>query len=196
MLTTTNGETTGAITRGVNMNEIWKRIPSWPGYEVSDLGNVRSLTRVVWNPGGRVPHWMFIPAKTKRINLKTIYPTVRLSKNGCKTTCPVQWLVAEAFLGPRPYKADTRHLDGNRKNNRLSNITYGTRRENMQDGVRHGTSPKGLRNPVAKLNPKIVIAIRRRRSNKEKIRVIAADYGISEGLVSMVANRKLWGHVC
>ena len=51
----------------------------------------------------------------------------------------VHHLVAEAFLGPRPEGLDIRHLDGDPLNNRADNLAYGTRSENIQDTVRHGT---------------------------------------------------------
>lgn len=51
----------------------------------------------------------------------------------------VHQLVAESFLGERPDGADVRHLNGNPADNRVENLTYGTRSENVLDSVRHGT---------------------------------------------------------
>lgn len=51
-------------------------------------------------------------------------------------------LVALAFLGPRPEgKPHIRHLDGNARNNHVSNLAYGTAAENVADSLQHGTHP-------------------------------------------------------
>jgi predicted regulator of amino acid metabolism with ACT domain len=44
-----------------------------------------------------------------------------------------------AFIGPRPATCDIRHLDGNALNNNIENLCYGTRAENVQDALKHGT---------------------------------------------------------
>lgn len=50
----------------------------------------------------------------------------------------VHSLVAEAFHGPRPHGHEVRHLDDDRFNNHVSNLAYGTHRDNMQDAIRNG----------------------------------------------------------
>lgn len=51
----------------------------------------------------------------------------------------VHRLVLEAFVGVEP-SLFGRHLDGDRSNNALSNLAYGTPRQNSQDMVEHGRS--------------------------------------------------------
>src|SRR5580765_1006210 len=48
-------------------------------------------------------------------------------------------LVLEAFVGLRPLGMVCRHLDGDRNNNNLSNLAWGTPSENVRDSVLHGT---------------------------------------------------------
>ena len=62
------------------------------------------------------------------------YPTVALGRGNTRT---LHSLVADAFLGPRPPGKEVRHKDGVRTNPRLSNLEYGTRRENIYDSIRH-----------------------------------------------------------
>lgn len=52
----------------------------------------------------------------------------------------VHRLVLEAFVGPKPEGAVTRHLNGDPTDNRLANLAYGTPAENGADMRRHGTS--------------------------------------------------------
>jgi hypothetical protein len=51
----------------------------------------------------------------------------------------VHQLVAEAFIGPRPAGQEVRHLNGDPSDNRVENLAYGTRSQNVLDSVQHGT---------------------------------------------------------
>jgi len=111
--------------------EEWRAIAGREGeYEVSSLGRVRSLDRVL--------------ADGRRRKGQILAP--RFGATGYVTTCLgagnyrlVHRLVVEAFIGPIPEGQDVRHLDGSRTNNVPENLCYGTRLENMADQRRHGT---------------------------------------------------------
>lgn len=107
--------------------EAWRPVPGFADYEVSNLGRVRSHRR-----------------RQSRLLVGGIsrhgYPKVRLysAPSVSRSEC-VHRLVALAFLGPRPEGMEVRHLDGNKTNNVLGNLVYGTRSENQLDNVAHGT---------------------------------------------------------
>lgn len=116
--------------------EQWAPIPDAPGYEVSDLGRVRGIDRVVHYRDGRTFRYqgqLLRPA----INPVSGYPHVRLKGRSRN----VHTLVLEAFVGPRPSGMECRHLNGVPGDNRLSNLRWGTSSENNQDQVAHGTHP-------------------------------------------------------
>jgi hypothetical protein len=50
---------------------------------------------------------------------------------------PVHQLILETFVGIRPEGYHTRHLNGDKMDNRLSNLCWGTASENREDTVRH-----------------------------------------------------------
>jgi hypothetical protein len=115
------------------MVEIWANIPGITGYQVSNLGRVRSLAREVIVPNGIKVTKRKIPSKIlKHCNTyskgRQSYVTVRL--NGY--TKNVHRLVALAFLGPPPWgaKTEVNHKDGNRHNNYLSNLEWCTKSMN------------------------------------------------------------------
>jgi hypothetical protein len=122
--------------------ERWLPIPDYEGvYEVSDLGQVRSLDRIVWcsnNSWTQFFHGIILK-QYFRYDQPKPYPTVNLCKDLKLKVCPVHRLVLTAFVGPRPPNEECRHLDGNSKNSRLSNLIWGTKIANALDKKRHGT---------------------------------------------------------
>lgn len=119
--------------------EQWRPIPGWDGYyEVSDHGRVRSVERVVTSKTGvrRV-----FPSVVRRPGPhgNSGHRGVPLGRNGRAVMRQVHRLVLEAFIGPAPDGMECLHLDGDPTNNRLDNLRWGTRSENLRDAVRHGT---------------------------------------------------------
>lgn len=121
------------------MTETWRPVVGYEGrYEVSDQGRVRSLDRVIHymrNGDPRTQRWpgrLLSPSRNNRG-----YPQVSLGYN---RTHLVHWLVAAAFIGPRPDGLVVCHNNGDQTDNRPENLRYDTLSGNMQDSVRHGTN--------------------------------------------------------
>jgi NUMOD4 motif/HNH endonuclease len=119
--------------------EKWAVIPGFEGfYEVSDRGNVRSLYREV--KYGRHGKTIYKGRELKQFTSKHGYFCVKLSTFKGTKTYYVHHLVLSAFVGERPVtkeRGEIRHLDGNKRNNNLINICYGTISENAADRARH-----------------------------------------------------------
>ncbi len=115
--------------------------------------------------------------------------------NGHRTNRYIHRLVLEAFRGPCPDGMECRHLDGNPQNNRLDNLRWGTRTENMADAIRHGTTNRGTRTNFAKLTDDDVIAIRELRRRGVHLKVIAAQFGIRPEHVWHIAVGRSWKHL-
>lgn len=119
--------------------EIWKSIPGYTDqYEVSNLGRVRSMDRAVWCQGPvKGGYWSI---KKGRLLRPGRMPQGHLSVAfGRGNSQCVHKLVLLAFVGAAPRGHECRHLDGDPANNNISNLQWGTRSENIQDAVRHGT---------------------------------------------------------
>lgn len=112
--------------------EQWQGIPGFPNYSVSTMGRIRSRQRPCSKGGLLKPY----------LHPSTGYLHLHLYRDGVSHTQSVHFLVALTFLGPRPFRMDINHKDGNKQNNRLSNLEYVTSRENQrhafQLGLKHG----------------------------------------------------------
>lgn len=107
------------------MRETWRSVPGFVGlYEVSSLGRVRSY----------VSRW-YVLSKPR---LMSSVDRISLRKDGKTYPTRVSHLVAMAFLGPRPKGNVVRHLNDIRRNNRVTNIRYGTQKDNSDDAKRNG----------------------------------------------------------
>lgn len=170
------------------MIEQWKDIKGYEGkYQVSNTGKVRSLER----------HYMLRASKIC-IGGKELKPYkyhgylgVRLSKNSKAPIKKIHRLVLEAFVGDSG-GLHSRHLDGNRENNNLDNLKWGTRKENEADKVRHGTNNLGERHGNSKLCDLDVWLI---RNIDAKHKLLAEFFGISRANVSVIKAGKTWTHV-
>jgi len=104
--------------------ETWKLVPGYDGkYEVSDQGQIRSYQR---RPEGRILRPGRMPGGHLSVAL------------GRKNSQCVHKLVLLAFVGVAPDKHECLHINGNPADNRLSNLRWGTRSENMKDAYAHG----------------------------------------------------------
>lgn len=111
------------------MIEIWKDIEGYEGsYQVSNLGRVKSLERMVFNPlHGQI--------KIKETILKFghdgfNYCQVGLQTNGRKNF-KIHRLVAIAFIPNPENKREINHIDGNKDNNCIDNLEWVSSSENQ-----------------------------------------------------------------
>ena len=162
------------------MEEIWKAIPGHPGYEASDQGRIRSLDRTILCKDGRRFNVL------GRILIPNIvgggYHAVKLQNN---VRVGVHRLVLMAFIGNPHDKFEACHNDGDKTNNSLNNLRWGTHISNCTDRSIHGASP-------TKLTVAMVEAIRR---DHRKYSEISIDYGVSPESISHVKRRKTWRHI-
>lgn len=123
------------------IKEIWKSIIDFEGiYEVSNLGNVRSIDRLVKNKKGG-----YRKVEGKNLSLRKTtngYMQVDLYKNGKQFTIKVHRLVAMAFI-PNPNDLPVvNHKDTIRHNNYLDNLEWVTYSENNLYAYMYGNRRK------------------------------------------------------
>lgn len=114
--------------------ETWKPIPGYEGqYEVSDHGQVRSLTRYVPGKDGRKT--LYKGRVLKPWRQKSGHMAVRLGRGKREY---VHRLVLAAFKGDCPIGLEACHADDNPGNNHIDNLRWASRSANGYDRVRNG----------------------------------------------------------
>ena len=178
--------------------ERWLPVVGFEGlYEVSDLGRVRSLDRIVAR-GGRGDYSGNTRLAKGRVLKPVInrkrggYRYVNLLADGAQTLRRVCVLVLAAFVGPRPAGQETRHRNGNAQDDRLDNLLYGTPKENAEDRKRHGTHAQGETAPNARLTESIVKHILASKADAE---TLGARYGVHPGHINNIRRGARWSHV-
>ena len=176
--------------------ENWLPVVGFEGlYEVSDLGNVRSLDRAVSRGTSRSGVQMRRGAPLSAHTTRKGYLRVELSKNGVKSKHHVHVLVLEAFVSPRPAGHDGAHDDGNSINNSLSNLKWKTPAANNEDRRAHGTLPTGADHPSAQIGQTDALEIKRRLRAGESATAIAKSMSLSRNIVFNIKYGKAWAHV-
>lgn len=174
------------------MEEIWKAIPGYEGiYEVSDQGNVRRLA------GRRIGGAWIKAHPMKLTKMKIGYLMVGLW-NVVQTKRTVHSLVAEVFLGPLQDGHTVNHLNGVKTDNRLENLEYCTRGDNIRHSYALGLSTNfGENNYLAKLTEDKVRTIRAKleESGGRGIRRLGREFGVSHSVIAKIRDRKSWKHV-
>jgi hypothetical protein len=179
--------------------ESWKDIADFPGYQVSDLGRVRSFWQQIHPKGvkggtisilGIDPHLLSVQPNTGG------YLRVLLQRDGRCHKRFIHHLVLEAFVGQRKPGNVARHGERGNECNEVSNLCWGTAvQNNREDKIRDGTLPRGEVNGRAKLTEEKVRDVRRRLADGEKQECIARDLGVARATISSIAIGKSWRHL-
>lgn len=173
--------------------EIFKDIEGYKGvYQVSNLGNVKSLSRMC--------------TKTQPVNEKILkggvtargYKYVNLTKNLKYKSKTVHRLVGIAFILNPENKPCINHKDFNKLNNHIDNLEWCTYKENTRHMIENGrmdcsNAPKGERHGMSKLTEVEVREIRYYRKNKlKKTSELSKIYNVSCTTIRDINRGVIW----
>lgn len=173
-------------------NEIWAPCVGWEGfYEVSSIGRVASVGRMVHHPQGA------LHIRPRLMRFETTchgYFRVTFCRNGVRKKLLVHRLVAEAFFEPDFNRPDVNHIDGDRKNNTTLNLEWCTHVENLKNAVDRGMF-HGRTNPNnrKKLTPESADCIKSLAQSGVPYKEISDQFDISIGNISQIRHGKRWG---
>lgn len=161
--------------------EIFKEIPGFSRYKISNLGNMLNIDGT--------------PKKTcidkygyEHIALMTgATPNRRL-------TVYVHRLVMFSFSPTTKSNMDVNHINGIKTDNRLENLEWCTRKENIQHSYKMGLSKIGSQTSSAKITEQDVTQIRL-LGETETYTFISRLFNISRQTVTRIINKERWKHV-
>lgn len=157
----------------------WQPIADWECfYEVSRCGRVRRVCGASYRNNGTMQTWS---GRDLNLSLTTKgYCVVRLSAPGKRKMARVHRLVADAFVDNPRALPEVNHIDGNKQNNRASNLEWCTTRENAVHAVKNRLSK------ITKLSDEEVQMARTRWRNGASTRSLARHFKIDPSSMRQV----------
>jgi hypothetical protein len=170
-----------------------KPIPGFPGYAVTETGEVWSC-RSLNGRGASSPWHQLKPYPDSGGYLQVVLSL----GDGSTRTRKVHKLILETFVGPCPEGMQGCHRDGNKLNNRANNLRWGTVQSNHDDKQEHGTVARGSRHGRARLSESAVKAIRkeyRRYRRGSTAAALGRKYGAARSTVAQIRLNRTWTHL-
>jgi len=161
------------------MQEIWKDVIGYEGlYKISSFGRVKSFAR---NPYGIV---------LSQSTTKKGYSRCDLSRDKVKVAFPVHRLVAIAFIDNPENLPQVNHIDGDKKNNLVSNLEWNTCQQNIKAAYDTGLKANDAeKHPRSIFSNEQVIEMRKMFSESKSIRQISNLYNSRYDTVWRIIKR-------
>ena len=167
--------------------EIWKSIPTFPRYDASSFGRIRSHLHWLNTPIPRILHVYRRPDNSLNVSL---------SKNKKVYTKTVHRLVALTFFGyPLHNRNEVNHRDSNRLNNHVSNLEYVSRKENALHARMNHLYAHGEQVHSAKLSANNIKQILQLAKNGLERRVIAKRFHVHRHHILIILRGIRWKHI-
>lgn len=168
--------------------EIWKPLCGFEDfYSISNLGRIKRI-KGFWCKKDRIKKFHISNAGYYRVLIKT---------KGTNKKFSVHRLVAKTFFGEK--NMDVNHIDGNKLNNKITNLQYISKSNNQKHAYKMGLQKvyRGSeRKNVAKLTEEKVLEIRKIYIKRRfLIKDIAKIYNVSKTTINLIINRKRWTHI-
>lgn len=118
-----------------------------------------------------------------------------LHKKATRVTVYPHRLIAAAFVPNPRNKPQVNHINGDKADNRASNLEWCTSAENIHHGYATGLCKSGEAHGLSKLTKRDVLTIRKEAASGVMQKDIAARFGVAAMTISSIVTRKTWKHV-
>lgn len=169
-----------------DLQAVWAFIPGFPDYVVTDQGDVWSCRQ------SKGKEW-----RRLRFYVHKGYRHVTLYAPGSRElrTRSVAQLVLLAFVGPKPEGYESCHFpNSDPSDNRLCNLRWASRTENLRDIGRSGNKARGEDSHLAKLSNATVAEIRSLAASGQSYKSIGRSYGLQGSYVGRIVRREIWAY--
>lgn len=172
------------------MKEVWKDVVGYEGmYEISSCGNVRRSAR-------EKPHDGTYPKRPIKPVLINRYFRVALRGKKPRRGFSVHRLVATAFIPNPENKPQINHKNCNKFDNRVENLEWCTAKENAEHARQNGKYFQGEKVHLSKLKVSDIVKIRKLyKTGNYYQRELAKMFGVTQGIITVIVNRKIWKSV-
>jgi hypothetical protein len=166
--------------------EEWKAVVGFEGlYEVSNMGRIKSLDKVIVRSNGSPQTW-----KGRHVAVSysgNRYLQVHMHHLGKQTTKGLHVIVAEAFVQNTNNKPQVNHKNRIREDCTAANLEWVTPSENICHILAQGCTMG-----KTKLNLKAARALREDAAAGLGTDILSKKYGISKGMVNRIKNNHAW----
>ncbi len=169
--------------------EIWKDATNYKGsYQVSNFLRVKSLARIGHIKS--VNNIQIRPIGEKLLNgglSSTGYIYFTFTKDGKKKHVFLHRLIADTFIPNHENKLEVNHINGIKTDNRIENLEWVTRSENIKHAYKIGLNKRILDDNKVKE----IISLLPTQKNKQ----ISAQYGVSDMSIKLIRRGVTWKHI-
>ena len=166
------------------MEEIWKEIEGFEDYKISNFGRVMSFK----NNGQKI---------LKYADSGRGYDSVWLRSKEKSRRYTIHRLIATHFIENPQHLPEVNHIDGNKKNNSISNLEWISGIDNLKHAREVlGLCKMGSKHPNSKLKEQDVInIINLYKTGNYTHKQIAMMYNVGERGIQKVTSRIRWKHI-
>lgn len=174
--------------------EIWKNIEGYEGYyQISNLGNIKSLSRFRKNGKKEKEGYIKKEIILKTHISKTGYYVVDLKRNGIRKTFKIHRLIALHFIDNPFNKNYINHKNGIKTDNSIENLEWCTIKENNKHAEETGLkNDSGCNSSNSKLTREDVYYI---RNSNEKIKYLALRFKMNESTIYKLKRRQTYKNI-
>lgn len=182
------------------IDEVWKDIEGYPGYQVSNLGRVKSLVKAY----RRTDKILKGSPSTTGYTLVQLYSGEGLSSR--KSLLAHRLVMITFQPNPAMDELEVNHKDLDTTNNKISNLEWVTPKGNKEhyaasDKFMEAVKklPTGEKQHLAVMTDELVIEFRRRWEQVKGVygerSKLAREFGIAESTARLITDGKTWKHL-